>query len=100
MSVEIYRYRFVETIATEDIDASLLLAVWACEALHGECQVRLDAAHFFDAEARQCVIDAATDVGRNLNRLFIGFIGREFGPESFIVERAADPVPHPQEVAA
>jgi hypothetical protein len=61
--------------------------LFAIESLHGESQVRLDASHVFDATRRLCVIDSRTQVGRDLNRIFIGFLRREFGPESVRVER-------------
>ena len=47
---------------------------------------RLDVAHFFDRPRRGCVIEAGTPVGRDLNRLFIGFVNREFGADAFTVE--------------
>jgi hypothetical protein len=73
MTQELYRYIFNATVPLADIEASLLLAILATESLHGEAQVRLDAAHFFEADRRACVIDASTPVGRDLNRLFAGF---------------------------
>jgi hypothetical protein len=85
---EIYRYKFEESLAAEDIEAALLLAIWGCEALHGEAQTRLDAAHFLDLEARACIIDAGTAVGRDFCRLFVNFLRRECGDDAFSVERA------------
>ena len=96
MSQEIYRYRFSPQVLVEDIEVSLVLALFATESLHGESQVRLDASHHLDGDQRACVIDASTPVGRDLNRLFVGFLGREFGPDSFQVERVncmPSPVP-------
>ena len=87
MTTDLYRYDFEETVATEDIEAALLLAVWGCEALHGEAQTRLDAAHYFDPEALSCVIDAGTAVGRDFNRLFVGFISREIDADDFDIAR-------------
>ena len=87
MTKEIYRYHFEPTVDVTDIEASLLLAVLATESLHGESQVRLEAAHALDAESCTCAIDAGTPVGRDLNRLFVGFLRREFGEDSFHVER-------------
>ena len=86
MTKELYRYHFTSIVLLEDIEASLLLAVLSAESLHGEAQVRLDAAHFFDSNQRACVIDANTSVGRDLNRLFVGFVRREFGEDAFHVE--------------
>jgi hypothetical protein len=87
MTKELYRYTFPPHVPVEEIEATLLLALWGAESLHGETQVRLDAAHFLDRDRRACVIDAGTPVGRDVNRLFVGFIRREFGSEAFKVER-------------
>jgi len=90
---DIYRYGFSADVPVEEIEASLLLAVLATESLHGEAQVRLDAAHYLDVDERACVIDAGTPVGRDLNRLFVGFLRREFGEDAFAVERVDAVVP-------
>lgn len=90
MKEHIYRYTFACGAPLDEVERSLCLAILATEGLHGEAEVRLDAAHFFDAEKRACVIDAGTPVGRDLNRLFIGFISREFGADAFRVERVGE----------
>lgn len=100
MTKDLYRYAFTEDVPIEEVEASLLLAVLATESLHGEAQTRLDAAHYLDPIKRACVIDAGTPVGRDLNRLFTGFMGREFGPDAFTVERIEDHDHQPQEAAA
>ena len=87
MTKEPYRYTFSEGLPIEDVEASLLMALLSVESLHGESQARLEAAHAFDAEKRYCVIDAGTDVGRDLNRLFVGYLRREFGEDAFKVQR-------------
>jgi hypothetical protein len=83
----LYRYRFSNRVATEEVEGALLLAVLALESLHGAAQVRLDADHAFDAVSRTCVVDGSTSVGRDLNRLFYGFVVREFGEDNVAVER-------------
>jgi hypothetical protein len=83
-----YHYSFSSDVPAEDLEATLLLAVVAAESLHGESDVRLDAGHAFDATARRCIIEATTPVGRDLCRLFTGFLRREFGDNAFRVERA------------
>jgi hypothetical protein len=93
MTPEIYRYVFNATVEMEEVEASLLLAVVAAESLHGESQVRLDTSHYLDPIKRACVIDAATAVGRDVNRLFVGFLRREFGEDAFRVERVTEPSP-------
>jgi hypothetical protein len=82
-----YRYTFGANIPIEEVEATLRLAVLAAEGLHSEAEVRLEGAHTFDYERRRCVIDAATAVGRNINRLFLNIIGHEFGADAFQVER-------------
>jgi hypothetical protein len=99
MAREVYRYSFPPEVSLDDVEASLLLAVWAVESLHGESQARLDASHLLDKDKRSCVIDAATPVGRDLNRLFVGYVRREFGC-TFRVERIAGLPGKSEEVTA
>ena len=98
MTRECYHYRFDPAVPMEEVDASLLLARFAVEALHGESDVLLDADYRFDPENRACLIDAGTAVGRALNLVFVGFLLREFGGDDFRVERvglARAPEPEP-----
>lgn len=87
MASDIYRYNFVPDVPIEEVEATLLLAVMATESLHGAAQTRLDAIYRLDPTKRACAIDAGTPVGRDLNRLFTGFLVREFGRDSFEAER-------------
>jgi hypothetical protein len=100
MNKEVYKYVFQPTVDIKEVENSLLLALVSTESIHGESQVRLDVAHYLDPDNRACVIDAATPVGRDLNRQFIGFIGREFGPDAFTVERIEKHEHRPQESAS
>jgi hypothetical protein len=59
----------------------------------------LDAGHAFDEKLRMVVIDAGTPVGRDLNRVFVGLMTREFGTGSFRVERVSRH-PDPETVTA
>jgi hypothetical protein len=97
---DVYRYAFPPDVPLEDVEAALLLAILAAESLHGEAQVRLDAAHFLDADRRACVIDAATTVGRDVNRLFVGFLRREFDEGALAVERLESAPPAARAVCA
>lgn len=87
MDSHVYRYTFDETLDIAEVEATANLAVLATESLHGESRVRLEAQHRFDASSRCCLIDATGEVGVDLNRLFLGFISREFDAKSFRVER-------------
>lgn len=90
MNRELYRYNFDSKVPIRDIEESLLLAVLAAESLHGRSLVRLDASFCLDSHKRSCVVDAATEVGRAIARIFTGFLTREFGEEAFQVERVGD----------
>jgi len=90
MNRELYRYNFDSKVPIQDVEESLLLAVLAAESLHGRALVRLDASFCLDSKKRSCVVDAATDVGRAIARIFTGFLSREFGEEAFKVERVGD----------
>ena len=82
-----FRYQFDPQVPVAEIESALLLSILALESLHGASQVRLDTAHYLDEAKHACVIDASTPVGCDLNRLFLGFLSREFGDDSFSVER-------------
>ena len=99
MNEIVYHYTFGADVSIEEVEATLLLAVLAAEGLHGEAEVRLEGAHSFDPDRRRCVIEADTAVGRDINRLFVGFIRHEFGADAFRVERV-DAVRQPQEAQA
>jgi hypothetical protein len=89
MSDHVFRYSFSASVDIVEVEATVTLSLLATESLHGESRVRLEAHHSFDAEGRTCTIDATGEAGRDLNRLFLGFISREFGQNSFRVERVA-----------
>lgn len=83
-------YTFSSAVPLEEVESSLLLALFGTESLHGETSTRLDAAHRFDRGDRQVVIDASTEPGRDFNRLFLGYVTREFGADSFAVEKLVE----------
>ena len=97
MNQDVYRYRFGESMVLREAEESLLLAVLAVESLYGRSPVRLDAAFCLDREKRSCVVDAGSEVGRAIARIFTGFLTRQFGEEAFRVERltgtASEPAP-------
>ena len=88
MSQTVYRYEFEPAIETDEVEATLALAIVGTEALHGETATQLGASHYFDTGKRVCVVDADGEAGRDFNSLFVGFLRREFGPTAFHVRRA------------
>jgi hypothetical protein len=87
MTCDYYRYTFTKETSLAEVENSLFLAMFSAEGLHGRAQVRLDAAYFLDERRRACVIDADSAVGKTIAQIFTGLLGREFGEDSFTVER-------------
>lgn len=97
MSRIVYRYTFADDVPGRDVEETLALAVLAAETLHGAARVRLDASYHLDPAHSVCVIDATTDTGQAVARLFTGLLTREFGERAFTVRRvtaATEPRPH------
>jgi hypothetical protein len=93
MKSMVFRYEFHGDIPMEEVESSLLLSLLGVESLHGETEVQLNAHYSLEPAARSCLVDAGTQVGRDLNRLFAGFIRREFGRDQFRVRRVDGPTP-------
>ncbi len=87
MNRDVQRYTFKATVPADEIESTVLLSILATEGLHGQSRVLHEAAYYFDADTRVCVIDCSTEVGRDVCRIFGGFAIREFGEGSFTVHR-------------
>jgi len=87
MDRQLRRYAFQAAVPAEEIENTLALAVFAAEGLHGQSRVRLEASYCVDPEKHACVIDAGSEVGRDICRMFTGFAIREFGESAFTVSR-------------
>ena len=87
MRDHVYRFDFEPGAPLGEIRRSLQLAALSAEILHGPEAVRLEGARRFDKQARRCIIDGHGDAGRDLARLFTGFLMRQFGARSFRVIR-------------
>jgi len=87
VTTSVYRYEFSPASPLSEIEQTLVAAIQATESLHGESQVRLELHHLWDAASRCCVISAETEIGVDLNRIFVGNLRRNFGDDSFTVRR-------------
>lgn len=101
MNPVIYRYRFKPHVPLQDVEETLLLGVLAAEGLHGAARIEMDVCYCFDRDRHACVVDARSDVGRDVARIFTNFLRHEFGADAFDV-KAVDVVPacKPAEVRA
>lgn len=89
MISEVYQYAFVETVSMDDVESTLQLALLSTTSLHGQTTTRLNARFAIDKDQRTCVIEAATPVGIDLNKLFVGYVTAELGQHVFQVRRVA-----------
>lgn len=87
MAPEIYRFRFESDACMKDVHESLLLSIFAAEGVHGRSCIRMDVAFFADDDKRALVVDARTEAGHTVARIFTNFLLRQFGEETFQVER-------------
>jgi len=93
MTRDVYRYTFTETVPFQDVEATIVIALFGTTAIHGESRTRMDARYVFDADKRTCVIAADTPAGQHLNELFTEYCRRSFGEDAFKIERIVGEVP-------
>ena len=85
MSKTVYRYQFEPDVPLEEAETSLVLAIIAAEALHGQPAVRLSLRYLFGEEKRACVIDGDNEVAHQVVLIFTQFLLRQFGDDAFQV---------------
>lgn len=88
MNHDTYKYRFDESVPAQELEDTFMLAMLAVESLHGRSRVRMESRFNLDKARRTCVIDASTDVGSDLARIFTGFATKEYGERSVLIERS------------
>lgn len=98
MTANVFRFEFVPTVPLTEAELTLHLAIYAAEGLHGEARVRLDVSYQLDRSANAIVVDAGTEVGGTLVKVFTHLLIRQFGEDGFHVRRvdpalAGTPVP-------
>ena len=82
----VHRFEFDPRVSFSDAEASLLLARWGTESLHGSTRARLEARCRTDDDRRTIEIDASSVAGRTLSRLFLGFVEQEFSASQYRVD--------------
>ena len=96
MTHDTYKYRFDESVPAQELEDTFMLAMLAVESLHGRSRMRMESRFNLDKARRTCVIDASTDVGSDLARIFTGFATKEYGERSVLIERSqpsSSPIP-------
>lgn len=100
MTVGVFRFSLSADVSLDEAEMTLQLATFAAEGLFGTAQVRLDVGYHVDADRRVVLVDGCTDVGATVAQIFTGLLLREFGEDSFRVERVNSNQNQPQETAA
>jgi len=85
----VYRFRFDDRVPGRSIEDSLFWATFHAESVFGKPRVRLEASLLVDKAKRICIIDRSTEIGQHIAQVFTSLITREFGEESFSVERVS-----------
>lgn len=91
----IYRFQFQRQVPLEKAESTLMLALIAAEALHGQPNVRLSVRYLFGEEKRACVIDGDSEIARQVVLIFTQFLIHEFGEDAFQVGRELHDAPAP-----
>jgi hypothetical protein len=100
MTVGVFRFSFSADVPLDEAEMTLQLATFAVEGLFGMARVRLDFSYYVDVPRRAILVDGTKEVGVTVVQVFAGLLLREFGEDSFRVERVHSHQHQPQEAAA
>lgn len=89
MADESYQYSFNPTADMTQVEDTLLLAAMAAEGLHGRSCIHLDAAFRCNVKARTAMVDASTEVGSAIARIFTALLATTIGESAYRVQRLA-----------
>ena len=83
MKAHCYTYAFGSTVSMDEVEDSLMIAAMAVEGLHGRSCLRLETDFALDRSRRECWIQATTEVGRDLARVFTSLLSMQVGEKAF-----------------
>jgi hypothetical protein len=83
--MQVCRFKFNREVDREVIEWHIAQSILASEGVFGQAKVRLNAAYL--AADNKVVIDVSSPVGENIAEVFTWRMTKEFGEESFSVER-------------
>lgn len=82
-----YNFEFTSPESFDEATSTLLVASLAAEGVFGAAQVQMDLEHGFDPPTRSLWIDAGTEVGASVVRIFTTLATAELGKNAFRVSR-------------
>lgn len=75
----VYKFTFDDSIAMDDVERILALSTIPVESIHGESAMLIDGRFAVNKRRRTCLIDAESQLGNNLARVFAGFLNVRAG---------------------
>ena len=84
---ETYRYTFSPDTDMDHVEEVLVLATMAVEGLHGRSRVHLDAAFTCDIGGATVDVEAGTETGDAIARIFTALLATTIGEAAFKVTR-------------
>ncbi|MFH2000497.1 MAG: hypothetical protein ABIK28_12500 [Planctomycetota bacterium] len=87
MMQPMYLFTFNSNLSMDDVRETLLLSAVAAESYYGNSKVKMDFSYSVSNEKPTCLIDAESEVGQHVARVFTGFLANQYGEDSFRVER-------------
>ncbi|MCK9554992.1 hypothetical protein M0R36_04145 [bacterium] len=86
--MRVCRFKFKQKVSKEQIEELITFAVISAECTYGQAKVRLNASYL--ASDSKAVIDVSSPVGEHIAEIFTGLLIRDYGEQSFDVERVRD----------
>jgi len=86
--MQVCRFKLNKKLHREQVEEKIAFAVISAECTFGQAKVRLNAAYV--AADNKVVIDVSSPVGEHIAEVFTGLLIKEYGEQSFTVERVRD----------
>ena len=75
----VYKFTFDDSVAMDDVERILALSAIPVESIHGESAMLVDGRFAVNKRRRTCLIDAESQLGNDLARVFTGFLNINSG---------------------
>ncbi len=86
--MQVCRFKLNEKLSWERMDELIAFAVISAECTFGQAKVRLNASYL--TSDSKAVIDVSSAVGEHIAEIFTGLLIKDYGEQSFTVERVRD----------
>ena len=83
--MQVCRFKLNKHLSREQIEEHIAFAVVSAECTFGQAKVRLHASYL--ASDNKIVIDVTSPVGEHIAEIFTGLLIKNYGEQSFTVER-------------